>query len=81
MVVILCYRKSPLLSAALAQDLIAEAFLGTFGGGRFEAYSAGLQPKELNPLTLPRVMDEVGIEISKQKSFQRNLRSVGYMTE
>jgi arsenate reductase len=46
---------------------MAEAFLRKYAGGRFEPHSAGLEPKGLNPLTV-RVMDEVGIDISNQKS-------------
>ena len=46
---------------------MAEAFLRKYGGERFEAHSAGLEPKGLNPLTV-QVMDEVGIDISTQES-------------
>lgn len=50
-----------------ARSQMAEAFLRKYAGGRFEPHSAGLEPKGLNPLTV-RVMDEVGIDISNQKS-------------
>jgi len=50
-----------------ARSQIAEAFLRKYGGERFEAHSAGLEPKGLNPLTV-KVMDEVGIDVSGQKS-------------
>lgn len=50
-----------------ARSQMAEAFLHKYGGERFEAHSAGLEPKGLNPLTI-RVMDEVGIDVSKQIS-------------
>jgi arsenate reductase len=46
---------------------MAEAFLRKYGGEAFEAHSAGLEPKGLNPLTV-KVMDEVGIDVSNQKS-------------
>jgi arsenate reductase len=42
---------------------MAEAFLRTYAGDKYEAYSAGLEPKEIHPLTT-RVMNEVGIDIS-----------------
>jgi len=50
-----------------ARSQIAEAFLRKYGGDHFEAHSAGLEPKGLNPLTV-KVMDEVGIDVSGQKS-------------
>jgi arsenate reductase (thioredoxin) len=46
---------------------MAEAFLRKYGGDEFEAHSAGLEPKGINPLTI-QVMQEVGIEVSGQKS-------------
>ena len=50
-----------------ARSQMAEAFLREYGGDRYEAYSAGLEPKGLNPFTV-RVMQEVGIDVSKQRS-------------
>src|SRR5262245_45876911 len=50
-----------------ARSQMAEAFLNEYGGDRFEAYSAGVEPRGLNPLTV-KVMDEVGIDVSKQTS-------------
>ena len=50
-----------------ARSQMAEAFLRKFGGDQFEAYSAGLEPKGLNPYTV-RVMNEVGIDVSGQRS-------------
>ena len=50
-----------------ARSQIAEAFLRKYGDERFEAYSAGLEPKGLNPFTV-KVMDEVGIDVSSQTS-------------
>jgi arsenate reductase len=46
---------------------MAEAFLRKYGGDEFEAYSAGLEPKGINPNT-ERVMEEVGISLSGQYS-------------
>jgi arsenate reductase len=46
---------------------MAEAFLRKYGGEQFEAYSAGLEPKGLNPFTI-RVMQEAGIDVSGQQS-------------
>jgi arsenate reductase (thioredoxin) len=50
-----------------ARSQMAEAFLRKYGGGSFEAHSAGLEPKGVNPLTV-KVMDEIGIDISNQAS-------------
>jgi len=50
-----------------ARSQMAEAFLRTYAGEHFEAYSAGLEPTGLNPLTV-KVMHEVGIDVSGQKS-------------
>lgn len=50
-----------------ARSQIAEAYLRKYGGDRFEAHSAGLEPKGLNPFTV-KVMDEVGIDVSGQTS-------------
>ena len=46
---------------------MAEAFLRKYGGDHFQAYSAGVRPSGLNPLTV-KVMNEVGIDVSKQVS-------------
>jgi arsenate reductase (thioredoxin) len=50
-----------------ARSQMAEAFLRKYGGDKFEAHSAGLEPAGLNPLTV-KVMDEVGMDVSGQKS-------------
>ena len=50
-----------------ARSQMAEAFLRKFGGDQFEAYSAGLEPKGLNPFTI-QVMQEVDIDVSRQQS-------------
>jgi arsenate reductase (thioredoxin) len=50
-----------------ARSQMAEAFLRTFAGHKYEAYSAGLEPEEIHPLTRV-VMEEIGIDISSQYS-------------
>ena len=50
-----------------ARSQMAEAFLRKFGEGQFEAFSAGLEPKEINPLTI-RVMGEIGVDMSGHRS-------------
>lgn len=46
-----------------ARSQMAEAFLNTLAGDRFEASSAGLEPGELNPLAV-EAMKDAGIDIS-----------------
>jgi len=50
-----------------ARSQMAEAFLRKYGGDEFEAHSAGLEPKGINPYT-ERVMKDVGISLSAQYS-------------
>lgn len=50
-----------------ARSQMAEAFVRKYAGDTFEAHSAGLEPRGVNPLTI-RVMNEVGIDISNQFS-------------
>jgi len=50
-----------------ARSQMAEAFLRKYADEKFEAHSAGLEPKGLNPLTI-KAMNEVGIDISSQTS-------------
>lgn len=50
-----------------ARSQMAEAYLRQYAGHRFEVYSAGLEPKGVNPYTI-RVMQEAGIDISDQQS-------------
>lgn len=50
-----------------ARSQMAEAFVRKYAGDRFEAHSAGLEPKGLNPLTI-KVMEEIGIDVSSQTS-------------
>ena len=46
-----------------ARSQMAEAFLRIYAGDRFEAHSAGLEPKALHPMTV-KVMEEVGVDMS-----------------
>ena len=46
---------------------MAEASLKRHGGDRYEAYSAGTEPKGINPYT-ERVMKEIGVNVSGQYS-------------
>jgi len=50
-----------------ARSQMAEAFVRKHADDKFEAHSAGLEPKGLNPLTV-KVMDEIGIDVSSQTS-------------
>ncbi len=50
-----------------ARSQMAEAFLKKHGGGGYDAYSAGTEPKGIHPYT-ERVMEEVGISLSAQHS-------------
>ena len=42
-------------------------FYDRYAGDKYEAYSAGIEPKEIHPLT-KKVMSEIGIDISRQRS-------------
>ncbi len=46
---------------------MAEGWARRIHGASVEAYSAGVKPEPLNPLAV-KVMAEVGVDISKQKS-------------
>jgi arsenate reductase len=50
-----------------ARSQMAEAFLRKYGGERLKVYSAGLEPKGINPFTV-RVMEEIGIPLTGQSS-------------
>lgn len=49
-----------------ARSQMAETFLNTLGQGRFQAESAGLEPREINPLVV-EVMKELGFDLSGKK--------------
>ena len=50
-----------------ARSQMGEALLRKYGGERFEAQSAGIAPKGINPYTV-QVMAEIGIDLSGQRS-------------
>ena len=50
-----------------ARSQMAEALLRHYAGDRFDVYSAGLEPKGMNPFTV-RVMEEIGIPLTGQYS-------------
>jgi arsenate reductase (thioredoxin) len=50
-----------------ARSQMAEAFLRKYGNERYEVFSAGLEPKGINPYTI-RVMNEAGLDLSEQSS-------------
>ncbi len=50
-----------------ARSQMAEAILRKLASERFEAFSAGLEPKGINPYTR-QVMEEVGIDLAGQRS-------------
>ena len=50
-----------------ARSQMAEAFLRQYGSESFNAYSAGLEPKGLNPYTI-RAMKERGMDLSSHSS-------------
>jgi arsenate reductase len=60
--------KVPFLCAGnSARSQMAEAFLKKHGGDRYDAYSAGTEPRGINPYT-ERVMEEIGVSLSGQYS-------------
>ena len=50
-----------------ARSQMAEGLLRKHAGGHYEAYSAGLEPKGMNPYTV-RVMEEIGVDVRGQRS-------------
>lgn len=46
---------------------MAEGFLRHVAGDKFEVFSAGVKPTQVNPLAI-KVMAEVGVDISKHRS-------------
>jgi arsenate reductase (thioredoxin) len=59
-VLVLCTGNS-------ARSQMAEYFIKKHGANRFNAFSAGTDPKGVNPLTIA-VMKEVGIDLSDARS-------------
>jgi arsenate reductase (thioredoxin) len=50
-----------------ARSQMAEAFLRSIAGDKYEVFSAGLEPTEIHPLT-KKVLTETGIDINNQYS-------------
>ncbi len=50
-----------------ARSIMAEALLRYYAPDRFEVFSAGLEPKGINPYTI-RVMNEIGLDVSGGRS-------------
>jgi len=50
-----------------ARSQMAEGFLRHFASDKFEAFSAGVKPTQVNPLAI-KIMAEAGIDISKHRS-------------
>jgi arsenate reductase (thioredoxin) len=50
-----------------ARSQMAEAFLRKYGNDYFDVYSAGLEPKGINPFTI-QVMEEIEIDMSQHTS-------------
>lgn len=50
-----------------ARSQMAEAFLRTLGGDRYEAHSGGMVARGIHPMTV-QVMQEIGIDLSGQRS-------------
>lgn len=50
-----------------ARSQMGEAFLKKHGGDRYDTYSAGTEPKDINPYAV-RVMEEAGENLSGQSS-------------
>ena len=50
-----------------ARSQMAEGFLNSLYGNRYEAYSAGIEPSVVNPHAI-QVMSELGIDISNHRS-------------
>lgn len=62
-----CIRVLFVCTGNSARSQMAEAFVREYGGNRFEAFSAGLEPREIHPMTV-RVMEEVGIDLGSHSS-------------
>jgi arsenate reductase len=56
-----------LCSGNSARSQMAEALLRRLGGDSYEAFSAGLNPSKINPLTR-QVMGEIGYDLEGQRS-------------
>jgi arsenate reductase (thioredoxin) len=54
-----------------ARSQMAEALLRNYAGEYFEVFSAGLEPRGINPLTI-QVMEELGLDLSNHTSKDLN---------
>ncbi|MHA1375719.1 MAG: arsenate reductase ArsC, partial [Promethearchaeota archaeon] len=54
-----------------ARSQMAEAFLRRYASKRFDIYSAGFEPKGVNPYTI-KVMEEIGYDLSSHYSKSLN---------
>lgn len=64
------YNKIKVLFVCIhnsARSQMAEAFLNSIAGDKFEAESAGIEPGKLNPVVVD-AMKETGIDISQNKT-------------
>ncbi len=50
-----------------ARSQMAEGFLKNLAGDKFEVFSAGVKPTQVNPLAI-KAMAETGVDISKHRS-------------
>ncbi len=50
-----------------ARSQMAEAFLRSYAGDYFEVFSAGFEPRPIDPMTI-RVMEEIGYDLKGQYS-------------
>jgi arsenate reductase (thioredoxin) len=50
-----------------ARSIMAEALIRSKGGDAFESFSAGTEPRTVNPLTV-RVLEEAGLDVSWARS-------------
>ncbi len=68
-----------LCTANSARSQMAEAFLRKYTGDKYEAFSAGLEPKGIHPFTI-KVMQELGISLEghRSKSFSEYMGKVRF---
>lgn len=59
-VILLCTGNS-------ARSQMAEGLMQKLGGAHYDIYSAGIEPKGINPLAI-QAMDQIGIDIRGQES-------------
>ena len=62
-----------------ARSQMAEALLRYYAGEYFDVYSAGLEPRGINPLTI-QVIEELGLDLSDHtsKSVQRYIGNTSF---